>query len=459
MLNEIDINEEKRKNKRTILRLSIQYEKKLLDDTFDVPIAVPIKDISKDGLSFYSQEKLEINSQLRIKMFISNVDYVLFMGKVARIILSEEGAMNYIVGVKIEEITEETRKKIEYFLERIDIENILDAIDIEENVMDIHLIVDYPPVVKKVGKLVITKGNPFDEYILRCLLLSMLDEDRYKKFITTKEINFIFTSKRGVRFRVNLHVQRGKIEGVFRIIPGNVRSPLQLGLPESAESLLDNDKGLILISGRTGSGKTTTLAAMVEYINNKRDAIIVCIEDPIEYIHINNKSIIKQREIGRDTLSFYNATKNALRQNPDVLVIGEILDMETMETAITAAETGSLVLTSIHAGNVAQALDRITSFFPADLQKHILKRLSLILKGVIAQELIPRVDNKGLVLASEILIATSAVRRIIREGDWKQIPSLIQMGKNIGMQSMQDSLERLYRNKLIDEEYLKGEGL
>ncbi len=450
---------EKRKNARTHLRLSIQYEKALPGGTFDIPIAVPLKDISQEGLSFYSQEKININSSLRIKMFISNDDYVVFMGEVVRITLSEEEKMNYLIGAKIKDIKEEDAKKIYSFLERIDINKVLEKVNITENVMDIHFIVDYPPVVKKVGKLVVEEGVPFDEYTLKCLLLSMLDEDRYKKFITTKEVNFIFTSQKGIRFRVNLHVQRGKTEGVFRIIPANIRSPLQLGLPNTVESLLDNDKGLILISGRTGSGKTTTLAAMVEYINNKRDAIIVCVEDPIEYIHVNNKAFIKQREIGRDTLSFYNAAKNALRQNPDVLVIGEILDMETMETAITAAETGALVLTSIHAGNVSQALDRVTSFFPADMQRHILKRLSLILRGVIAQELIPRIDNKGLVLASEILIVTPAVRRIIREGDWKQIPSMIQMGKGIGMQSMQESLEKLYRNRLIDEGYLKGEGL
>jgi len=193
---------------------------------------------------------------------------------------------------------------------------------------------------------------------------------------------------------------------------------------------------------------------MVEYLNTTREGIIICIEDPIEYVHTNKKCIIKQREVGKDTLSFFNAAKNALRQNPDILVIGEILDAETMDITLTAAESGTLVLTSLHAPNSAYALDRIVSLFPAELQFHILTRLSLVLLGIITQELVPRADGRGLVLASEVLVINDALRRIIRQGDWKQISTFLQTGRAIGMRSMEESLRELYREGLIGREYL-----
>jgi twitching motility protein PilT len=196
---------------------------------------------------------------------------------------------------------------------------------------------------------------------------------------------------------------------------------------------------------------------MVNYLNNNRSGIVVTIEDPVEYIHTNNKCIIKQREIGRDTLSFSAAAKNALRQNPDILVIGEILDVETMDVAITAAETGSLVLATIHAGNCVQALDRAIGFFAPDVQKNILSRLSMVVKGVITQMLIPKLDESGLVVAAEVLVANDAIRKLIRTADWKSIPSFIQTGKNLGMQLMRDSLEVFCQQGIIDPAYLLEE--
>jgi twitching motility protein PilT len=286
----------------------------------------------------------------------------------------------------------------------------------------------------------------------------MLDEYRFKKFKETQELNFVYTHPAGARFRVNLHVQQGYVEGIFRVIPSQIDSPSRLGLPSSVETLiLEAMRGLFMVAGRTGSGKTTTLASMVEMLNTKaKDKIIICIEDPIEYIHTDNTCYIKQREVGRDTHSFISAAKNALRQNPDVLLIGEILDAESMEVAITAAEAGTLVLTSIHAPDSSQALDRVVSFFPADLQKHMLTRLSLVLKGIITQLLVPRADAKGLVMASEVMVMTNALRRVVREGDFKQIPSLIETGKEAGMQRITDSLMQYYENGIIDGGYLKG---
>ncbi len=339
--------------------------------------------------------------------------------------------------------------------DKADIHTILNAIDLK-GVMDIHFVADYPPVIKRMEKLSIIEAEPLEEKVLRTMLLGMLDKDRCEKFIRDKELNFIFTYREGIRFRVNFHIQQNKVEAVFRLIPAQVGFPAQMGLPPIVEKLLESNKGLILITGSTGCGKTTTLASMVEFLNSRKEQVIISIEQPIEYLHTNKKCIIKQREVGRDTLSFANAAKNALRQNPDVLVIGEILDVTTMEVAITAAESGTLVLSSIHSTDSLQALDRIVSLFPADSQKHILTRLSLVLKGLITQELLPRLDNKGLVVATEVLVPNIALKRTIREGKWLHIPTIIQTGKSIGMHSMQESLERLYRRGLIDAEYVKG---
>ncbi|MCG2712010.1 MAG: PilT/PilU family type 4a pilus ATPase [Candidatus Omnitrophica bacterium] len=447
---------EKRKAARYPLRINVHYERILPDGAFDIPMSVPVRDLGLGGISFFSEEKLEINSLVRVKILVARDESITFEGRTVRVMISDRKEIHYIVGVSVEDIASSDLEKLKNFLVKVDINNVLDGIDLE-NVVDIHLVSGYAPIKKKLGKLIVEEGEPFDEYILKYLLLAMLDGDRYIKFMRNKEFNFVLTTRKGRRFRVNLHIQQGKIEGAFRVIPAQIDAPSSLGLPVSVENLLLNKSGLILVSGRTGSGKTTTLASMIEFINNKRSGIIVCIEEPIEYVYVNRHCIIKQREVGRDTLSFSNAAKNALRQNPDILVVGEILDMETMETAITAAETGALVLTSIHAGDAVQALDRVSSFFPGDIQKHILKRLSLVLKGVISQDLIPRIDETGLVLSTEIMVVTSAVRRVIREADWKQIPSLIQVGKNVGMQTMQSSLRELYNRGLIDLEYMADE--
>ncbi|MCK4994007.1 MAG: PilT/PilU family type 4a pilus ATPase [Candidatus Omnitrophica bacterium] len=447
---------EKRGKLRYPLRVNVHYERIFPDGTFDIPMSVPVRDLGLAGISFFSEEKLEINCPIRVKVLVARDESIVFEGRTVRVMISERKEMHYIVGVSIEEIATADLEKLKNFLVKVDIHNVLDNIDLE-NVVDIHLVAGYAPIKKKIGKLVVEEGEPFDEYVLKHLLLAMLDGDRYIKFMNNKEFNFVLTTRKGRRFRVNLHIQQGCIEGAFRPISAQIDAPASLGLSISVENLLLNKSGLILVSGRTGSGKTTTLASMIEFVNNKRGGLVVCIEEPIEYVHVNKRCIIKQREVGRDTLSFSNAAKNALRQNPDILVVGEILDMETMETAITAAETGALVLTSIHAGDAAQSLDRVSSFFPGDIQKHILKRLSLILRGVISQDLIPRVDETGLVLSTEIMVVTNAVRRAIREADWKQIPLLIQVGKNVGMQTMQSSLRGLYDRGLIDLEYMTDE--
>lgn len=445
---------EKREAQRFKFRFPIQYEIALENGKFSPPFTVYAHDISVLGIGFYAHERINVNSKVKVS-FLLQKEGVSFSGSVARVAIADSDTTTFLIGVKIEEIDKRSKEYLAEYLDKINIYSFLDILDLKD-VADIHFIAGYPPVVKRKGELSILRREAFEENILKDLLFNILDDERYERFIKEKEVNFVFFYKENIRFRVNLHVQQGKVEGVFRLIPTQIQLPRQLGLPAVVDKLmLENKKGLILVAGRTGSGKTTTLASMVELLNNKRVALVMSIENPVEYIHTNKTCIIKQREVGRDTLSFSNAAKNALRQGPDVLVIGEILDTETMDVAIAAAETGILVLTSIHAADSSQALDRVTSFFQPEVQRNMLTRLSLVLKGVITQTLIPRKDGKGLVVASEALVANNAMRRIVRDGDWKQLPTVIQTGRNIGMQSMRSSLEEHLSKGIIDDEYLQ----
>ncbi len=445
--------DDRRIDRRIKFRDEIQYEKVFKDGAFGIPVCTKARNITQKGLGFYSEEPIELNSILRIKIFREAECGISYIGRVKWVQVGDQ-IMKYIIGVEIKDISDDSKNKLAKFLNRADLFKVIDELDLEK-VVDLQLVADYPPILKRIGGMEIAKVEPFTADSLRAALFDCLDTEQYEQFLVEKEMNFVFGYNEKIRFRVNIHMQMGKVEGTFRLIPVETGIPSNLGLPVIVDKLMENKKGLILIAGRTGSGKTTTLASMVELINNKKENIIITIEDPVEYLHTNKKSIIKQREVGRDTVSFAKAAKNALRQNPDVLVIGEILDMETMEVAISASESGVLVISSIHGATSIQALDRVTSFFPADMQKHILSRLALMLKGVITQELLPRLDGKGLLVAAEVLIMSSAMKRLVKEGEWYQIPSIIETGKNLGMLSMEESIMKYYRDGLIDGEYIK----
>ncbi|MBF0531891.1 MAG: PilT/PilU family type 4a pilus ATPase [Candidatus Omnitrophica bacterium] len=442
----------KRQNPRVRFRNTVQYEKMLGENNFGTPTATSALDISINGLGFYTNEEFPLNSLLRVTCSVSNLEQVSFLTRVVRLQIVKNGAMKYVAGTEIKSINENDRARLNAFLASIHLFSFLDKIDLN-NVMDMHFIADSPLIVKKTGELK-QIGPVLDEYTIKNLMLNILDDDRYEKLMREKDVNFAFFYK-NKRLRANIHFQQGKIEGVFRVINYNIGKPSDIGLPQVVEKIMETTpKGLIVVAGRTGSGKTTTLSSMVNFLNNFKKGIILSIEDPIEYIHKNNCGIIKQREVGKDTPSFSSAVRNALRQNPDVLVIGETLDKETLELVLTAAESGALVLTTIHAASTTQALDRIASFFPPDAQKHALIRLSLVLKCLLTQELIPRCVGDGLVPAIEVLVPNNAAQKIIREADWKQISSIIQTGKNHGMQTMQDAKNQLVQKGAIDIVYL-----
>jgi twitching motility protein PilT len=286
---------------------------------------------------------------------------------------------------------------------------------------------------------------------LQAIIYSILTEEQVRRFEKWKELDFGFSPNPFVRFRVNVHRQRGNVEAVFRTIMPTIRSIDELNLPSVVSDLAEKRKGIIIIAGPTGSGKTTTLAAMVEKINREREAVIICLEDPIECVHQNIKSIVKQREIGTDTISFSMALRCSLRQDPDVILIGELQDAETAGVAITAAETGHLVLTSMHAPDCVQVLDRLVGMFPSHQRNQVSMQLSNCLQGIIAQALVPCKHGEDRVVATEALIITEAARSIIRENNTIQLRSIIETGSKYKMHTMQDSIRKLYSRGIISK--------
>ena len=324
---------------------------------------------------------------------------------------------------------------------------------VEKKASDIHILAKLPPFMRINEKLTPTPFPSLSNEECKQIIYEILREEQIKTFERTKELDFSYGIEGIGRFRINLHYQRGTIGISIRPIKDIIPNFEELGLPSDViKKMLSFPFGLILICGPTGSGKSTTLASMVDYLNENYPLHIITIEDPIEYLFKHKKAIVEQRELGTDTDSFSEALKRVLRQDPDVVLIGEMRDKETIESALRIAETGHLVLTTLHTGEVTQAMGRIVNSFPGEQQPTIKTQLSLVLIGVIVQQLIPRLDKKGRVLATEIMIITPAIRSLIREGNFAQIYSQIQTGGEIGMRTMNSSLAYLYKNGLISKE-------
>lgn len=305
---------------------------------------------------------------------------------------------------------------------------------------DVHLTVGNAPVLRIDGALVsleIEKLKPGD---LADFMQTIMNESQTKQFNELGELDLPFSIPLGGRYRVNAFHQRGSIGIVLRLISSEIPSPESLGLPAICTDLAKLRKGLVLVTGPTGSGKSTTLASMIDYINSTRSCHIVTIEDPIEYLHQHKLSLVNQREVGNDTLSFSNALRAVLRQDPDVILVGEMRDLETIATAVTAAETGHLVFSTLHTNDATQAVDRIIDIFPPHQQQQIRVQLASVLQGVLSQQLFPRADKKGRVAAIEVLLATPAVRSLIREAKTYQLPTVIQTNTKLGMQTMDKAI-------------------
>ena len=323
---------------------------------------------------------------------------------------------------------------------------------IEKSASDLLIIADSPPVIRRGGRLVFLEEKVLSADDSKTLIYALLTEQQQAQFEKEKELDSSYHVPGVSRFRVNVHYQRGTVAAALRTIPEEIPSIDTLHLPASVLEFIKEPRGLVLVTGATGSGKSTTQAAMIDVINRNRSCHIVTVEDPIEFIHKNNKSVIEQREVGFDTDSFNNSLNHVLRQDPDVILIGEMRELDTISTAVTAAETGHLVISTLHTNDAVQTIDRIVDVFPPHQQNQIRIQLSMTLQGVISQQLIQRADGMGLIVAAEILKVNSAVRNIIRKGSTQDIYSMMEIGVKQGMQTMDMALRDLYKDGLIKYE-------
>lgn len=316
---------------------------------------------------------------------------------------------------------------------------------IEKGASDLHITTGSPPRLRIDGKIVPLDNPALTPVETKGLCYSILTDSQKHKFEEHNELDLSFGVKGLSRFRGNVFMQRGAVAGAFRTIPFEIRTFVDLGLPEIVNDLVKKPRGLILVTGATGSGKSTTLAAMVDRINSERYEHIITIEDPIEYLHGHKKCLINQREVNADTVSFKAALRYVLRQDPDVVLIGEMRDLETIEAALTVAETGHLTLATLHTNSAIQTINRIIDVFPPHQQEQIRVQLSFVLEGILAQQLIPKKTGKGRSLAVELLVPNPAIRNLIREDKIHQIYSMMQTGQTkFGMQTMNQSLVELY---------------
>ncbi len=317
---------------------------------------------------------------------------------------------------------------------------------------DVHLTVGIPPKMRVNGDLItmnypkLLPGDTLD------ILISVMTDHQREKFEERGEYDFSFSIPHLGRYRVNAYKQRGSVAMAYRLVGTVVPSPEQLGVPESVIELYQRKRGLVLVTGPTGSGKSTTLAAIIDKINNNRDAHVITLEDPIEYLHQHKMAMVNQREIGLDSESYANALRAALREDPDVILVGEMRDFETISVAITAAETGHLVLSTLHTIGAASTVDRIIDVFPPHQQQQIRVQLANVLEAVISQQLLPTADGKGRAAAFEVMHANHAVRNLIREGKSHQLTSVMQTNRKLGMITMDEAILKLYYAGRIDRE-------
>ena len=333
----------------------------------------------------------------------------------------------------------------------LNLESLLKA-TVDAGGSDLHLSTGEPPLIRLRGKMLRSQAEPLVEDQARELVYSVMSDDQRRAFEQGAEIDFAFEIPGLARFRANVFRQRRGVSAVYRVIVAKIRTLDELGTPPILRELAMRERGLVLVTGPTGSGKSTTLAAMIDYVNENRHGHIITIEDPIEFVHESKKCLVQQREVGSHTESFAAALRSALREDPDILLVGELRDLETTALAITAAETGHLVFGTLHTNSAAKTVDRLIDIFPADRQSQIRTMLSESLEGVIAQTLLPTADGKGRAAALEVLVGVPALRNLIREGKTTQIASVMQVGSQHGMQTLDQAIMDLFASGRISRE-------
>jgi|SRR5215211_2079291 len=317
---------------------------------------------------------------------------------------------------------------------------------VEARASDVHLTPGFPPAIRVRGRITpLDDHPPLSPQETREIVYSLLNDAQRKKFENNMQLDFAYAIPGVARYRVNCFFQRGAISAAFRLIPEQIVTLEELGLPLVMEDFCRKPRGFVLVTGPTGSGKSTSLASMVDLINQEREEHILTIEDPIEFLHTHKKCIVNQREIGADAVDFSSALKSALREDPDVILVGEMRDLETISTALTAAETGHLVFATLHTQSTSQTVDRIIDVFPPHQQQQVRMQLSIALQGIVTQQLLPTADGSARVVGCEVLVPTPAVRNLIREGKTHQIYSALQTSGAVGMQTMDAHLAQLVR--------------
>jgi twitching motility protein PilT len=321
---------------------------------------------------------------------------------------------------------------------------------VETRASDVHITAHFPPAIRDKGRIRPMEGFPvLNAQQTREVVYGILNDDQRKRFEVDQQLDFAYAIPGVARFRVNCFFQRGAVSAAFRLIPQEIPALDSLGVPPVLRELTQKPRGFVLVTGPTGSGKSTTLAAMIDAINVEREDHILTIEDPIEFLHRHKRSIVNQREIGSDAPDFGRGLRAALRQDPDVILVGEMRDLETVSTALTAAETGHLVFATLHTQSTAQTVDRVIDVFPPEQQGQVRTQLSIALQGIVTQQLLPTSDGRGRVVATEVLIPTPAIRNLIREGKTHQIYAALQTSGAVGMQTMDADLARLVRSGKI----------
>ncbi len=327
---------------------------------------------------------------------------------------------------------------------------------LDQEASDLHLVRGTPPSLRVDGRIKRLPGDPLSASDIEALVAPVLNERLSRRLEKYREIDFSFEEPDLGRFRTSLFFERGSLAGAFRVVPWMVRSVDELGLPRVVNDLVRRNYGLVLVTGAVGMGKTTTLNTMIDLINSERPSRIITIEDPIEFVHSHKVGMVLQREVRSDTKSFRRSLVAALRQDPNVICIGEMRDWKTMQTALTAAETGHLVISTLHTQDTVHTLERIIDVFPPHQQSQVRYQLASVLHGVICQKLLPRVGGRGRVLAYEVMISSLAMRRLIRENKHDQIPTLLQTGRETGMISMDQCIKNLYHAHDIGFEVARG---
>ena len=448
--NDTSLYTEMRAHSRIRLRIKVRYRQLSATGPSGETFDTLVKDISAGGIQIELSRPVALDTKFDLSFRLPKLDQPIEV--TARTVRVEELRNGkFGVGMVFDQIKNDNQETLLKSIASLDLVRLL-HLTAQRKASDLHLTYNRPPIMRIHGRLLPLETEPLGTSDLKNMIYSILTDEQIERFEKFKELDFAFSPNPDLRFRVNVHVQRGNTEATMRVIMPDLKTINELGLPSVVEELALRKKGIVIIAGPTGSGKSTTLAAMVDIINRKREAVIITLEDPIEYIHKNMNSIIKQREIGTDTLSFSVALKKTLRQDPDVIVVGELLDAETVRTVITAAETGHLVLTSLHAPDTVQAIDRLISIFPPQQRHQACIQIANSLQGIVTQLLIPKRDRETRTVATEVMIVTDAIRNHIREGSTIQIPSTIQTGARYKMHTMAESFKRLYLNKIISQE-------